>query len=1090
MSVHYDRVLQGQVKKALKSLADVSTLGRSPLAGCQIVIQRVRGTAYPPEPEDFGRVLRDILSEAIDQLRPRGPYSPLAAVWRPYNILDLAYRQGTSIHTIYNQILCISKSQFYREREEAIEALTRFFRDEEVGLAGQVTPNVGDLVPLPRLRDFVGRQQELAEYRRRLETEPVVVITGLPGIGKTALGAELVASLPQCRWLWLRFLPGEADNVDFVLQKVASLLAQDGRSELARILALEGLTRERRPWEEKFGLLIQGLEAVLPGTQAGAGCYLLCLDNFHVVDEDPEINALCARLRSDLKHSRLLVISRRVPRFAYDLAIAPLAGLEANDARALLDRAGMGPLSQDTFQRLYAKTQGHPKFLDLLVTWMKNLGLNTLLSREAFVERLVADTLKVSSLQNYLLQNVYETLEEKERLFTTVVSACRQRFDERDEDIEEILAEMGIERVGDVVAGLVNKNLLTHLHQEGEMLLHPIIREYFYRQAGLGERRWIHSKLAGYYAAHAEYLEAAYHHCRAGNWSPGVALIADNLEVLINSGQAQAALQQLARLDARRLSPADWGQVCQARGDLYGMAGRYVEAVASYQEVLALVPGALNTAELQRKIGVTWEKRGDHQRAMEHLQTGQQALAAAEGWPARLERVRIAEQMAFVQRRQGMYPQAIALANQALAWLDGLVADSPDLGPLVRKERAALDDALGVSYFYQGDYPQAIEYWQKSLAIRRDLADAYGIALSGHNLGLVYTRQGDFASAIRYCQESLQIRERIGDVWGSGTSYNSLGILHYNLGAYPQALECYQKSLAILETIGEAIGVATCYNNLGEVYWRQGFYAQAQEYCRKSLAMRQKIGDAYGLASTYTNLGSIASSQGHYAQALAYQRQALTIKEGIGDNWGLVVSYNELGRVYASQGDPQAGEYYHKGFKLAEEIGYALGVAHLYRSLGEMYYRQGDYLQARRYLQQVLERCRAMGHKDVLSQAQALLGEVHLAGGEPEEALAYAQESWQLAAEMGSQEGQGVAYRVLGQAWAGLGRGAEAEEAFRRSLEILERVGNPLQTGEAWRSYGAFLVAQGQNERGRSYLRKALAIFAEIGATGELGVRG
>jgi hypothetical protein len=320
MSVHYDRVLQGQVKKALKSMVDVAALGRSPLAGCQIVIQRVKGTAYPPEPEDFGRVLRDILSEAIDQLKPRGPYSPIAPVWRPYSILDLVYRQGESIPTIYNQILCISKSQFYREREEAIEALTRLFRDRELELAGQVTPNVGDLVPLPRLRDFVGRQKELAEYRQRLETETVVVITGLPGIGKTALGAELVASLPQCRWLWLRFVPGEADNVDFVLQTVARLLAQDGRNELARILALEGLTRERRPWEEKFGLLIQGLEATRPGAQGETGRYLLCFDNFQVVDADPEINALCTRLRTDLKNSRLLVISRRVPRFAYDLA--------------------------------------------------------------------------------------------------------------------------------------------------------------------------------------------------------------------------------------------------------------------------------------------------------------------------------------------------------------------------------------------------------------------------------------------------------------------------------------------------------------------------------------------------------------------------------------------------------------------------------------------------------------------------------------------------------------------------------------------------------------------------------------------------
>ena len=72
--------------------------------------------------------------------------------------------------------------------------------------------------------------------------------------------------------------------------------------------------------------------------------YLLCLDDWHFVEDDPLLTQLVERLCRAVEAGELslIITSRRVPEFAATAEVEALAGLSSDDTQALLDVRGMG----------------------------------------------------------------------------------------------------------------------------------------------------------------------------------------------------------------------------------------------------------------------------------------------------------------------------------------------------------------------------------------------------------------------------------------------------------------------------------------------------------------------------------------------------------------------------------------------------------------------------------------------------------------------------------------------------------------------------------------------------------------------------
>ena len=141
------------------------------------------------------------------------------------------------------------------------------------------------------------------------------------------------------------------------------------------------------------------------------------------------------------------------------------------------------------------------------------------------------------------------------------------------------------------------------------------------------------------------------------------------------------------------------------------------------------------------------------------------------------------------------------------SWPDTAVILAEALHAYAKKQHYPIASATGynlqgIANYVQGNYPQALEYFQKSLAIKEELGDKMGIAKNLNNIGLIYMNQGNTPRALEYLQKSQAIKEELGDKKGIAGGLVNIGIIYYSQGNYPRALEDYQKSLTIFEELG------------------------------------------------------------------------------------------------------------------------------------------------------------------------------------------------------------------------------------------------------------------------------------------------
>ncbi len=262
----------------------------------------------------------------------------------------------------------------------------------------------------------------------------------------------------------------------------------------------------------------------------------------------------------------------------------------------------------------------------------------------------------------------------------------------------------------------------------------------------------------------------------------------------------------------------------------------------------------------------------------------------------------------------------------------------------------------GVVNYIKGNYPLALKYYYKSLAIFEEIGDKKGIAGSLGNIGPMYKFQGNYLRALEYYQKSLAIFEEIGDKRGIAGSLNNIGGIYFDQGNYPRALEYRKKSLAISEEIGDKRFLAASLNNIGNIYKNQGNYPGALEYYEKSLAIKEELGDKRGIASSLGSLGLIYRTQDNFPLSLEYYEKSLAIMEEIGNKNGIAGILSSIGSVYQKQGkNTLALDNCHKGLALAVEIGAIEWQREAYQCLYTTYKAMGNGYEALVYLEQLRE---------------------------------------------------------------------------------------------------------------------------------------
>ncbi|TAG74128.1 MAG: CHAT domain-containing protein [Oscillatoriales cyanobacterium] len=388
---------------------------------------------------------------------------------------------------------------------------------------------------------------------------------------------------------------------------------------------------------------------------------------------------------------------------------------------------------------------------------------------------------------------------------------------------------------------------------------------------------------------------------------------------------------------------------------------------------------------------------------------------------------------------------------------------------------------LGVGYNSLGQFHRAIEFHEQYLEISREIGNRPGEAISLGNLGIAYSSLKQFHTAIYFQEQSLVIKREIGDRNEEAKSLSSLGVAYYFLGQFYRAIEFHEQSLVIEREIGNRPGEANSLGSLGAAYNSLEQYHRAIEFYEQSLVIRQEIGDRPKAANFLGSLGNAYHSLMQYHKALEFYEQSLVIRQEIGDRQGEANSLGNLGATYCSLGQlHKASDFLEQSLVIKREVGDRDGEAASLCNLGNIYNSLGQYHRAIEFCEQSLVISRQIGNRQWEANSLTNLGNAYQYSGQYQKAIEFHEQCLVIKREIGGRQGEANSLGNLGNAYYSLGQFHRAIEFHEQSLVIKREIGDRNGEAASLCNLGIAYNSLGQYYRAIEFYEQSLVISREI----------
>lgn len=862
-------------------------------------------------------------------------------------------------------------------------------------------------MPLDPAYGFVGRDWELLQLERAVETEAIVLLQGFAGSGKTAMAVAFA------RW-WAETggLEGPALFFSFANYLPIERVYERIGDTFEEVLRAQGIEWWLISQDQRSQLAVQILRQI--------PC-LLILDHFEPIagfppgtesawtdEEQVGIKDFLHELRGGA--TKVIITSRRAETWLGNIyRVIELGGLNLNDAReftrVILERKGqylpersIQSTDEDPYEQLLRYLRGNPLALQLIVPKLTGSDPAAILK-------------ELQALETLLPVDV-----EKEGRDFSLSATVGYGLDQLDPELKQRLSLLALFQVS--VNSQVLSILCTGIDVPTELQGRPLevwtadLEEAatigLLRRITMGAYEihpalpWVfQSSLQKYYAASIPNLVDAYMQAYATVGETG------SKQFQIDPQQAMLILQleeanlrhalHLARTANR------WESV---QGILYGLRtllttlGRWSEWVALLTEV---------------KVNLV-EREGKPQRERERL------WSAVQGHLGEMAMLYgdLDTSEAIYNRLKLFYEDQHDEQNIAVAM--------HQLGRIAQERRR---------------YDEAINWFEQSLEIAVKMENLQLMTIALQNLGTIAQELRQSEKAETYYRRSLEIAERVNDQSSVGNTLHQLGIIAQERGQFEEAQAWYQQSLEIAGRSGNQYGIARTLHQLGIISQERGQYDEAEMYCRRSLEIAEQLGDQQGVAATLHNIGVVAQERGRLKEAEEWYRRSLAIKEQLDNKAGVARALHQLGRVAQQQEHyDEAEAWYRQSLGLAERLGEQYGIARTLHQLGIIYQEREQYNEAQAYYLRSLEIAERLDDKRGVASTLHQLGVIAQKQGLIEEAEGQYRQSLRITEQVGDRQGQAITILQLATVAHTEERRNEAEVLFRRAEAIFTDLNN------------------------------------------------
>ena len=622
------------------------------------------------------------------------------------------------------------------------------------------------LEPIEKKLILSNREEEIKQATTQLDEHRLLVISGMPGIGKSTFARTLLEFRPDGSpspfWHNFRHQQNSGNTLGILLERISGYLdyslhtniqqevmefrnAPGGNASASDVdLLVSYLNQEKPVW-----LVFDNLESVLSPETSG---FL-----------DDGLDLLFDRLKNNTHNARILITNPFVPKLKNGEPLleigAPaihLFGLNVDSSVAVLRAYGVKKASDDQLASLVGDTSGHPLILSQIAPYIQIFGIATTLE-------------SLQGGQDEVIEKFGTLLHD--RLSKTELSALQSLTILNREVSLAGLCHIARVKKGTILrlreAGLLQAN------DADRFWLHNIIRNSL-KLTDPAERRFMHMRAMNFFRSQtipqlprsieefAGVLEWHHHAVECGDAvSAYSALYTTRLEdrlmnwneyeLLVSLCERTIATMYQVEADPQveaNLSPTERIKLYHSLGIACFLLGDFPKSILHLTSALALLSPAQKDelwVKLLIDLSESHNGNGDHTSAMEMCRQVEDLLLHVRSEPLQAKFLHL---RGIIHRDQGNSNAAIADLRAALARY-GRISDDIHI--------ANCNVDLGVVYYQQHQYAIAIEHYRKAVGIYDTRKDMRASAITHFNIADIMLQEGNYEIARSESRQAVEL---------------------------------------------------------------------------------------------------------------------------------------------------------------------------------------------------------------------------------------------------------------------------------------------------------------------------------------------
>jgi len=723
---------------------------------------------------------------------------------------------------------------------------------------------------------LANRARELAEAVQHLNDHRILLITGMPGIGKSTLARTLLEFMPSESpppfWYNFERQQSSGNTLGVLLDRISGYLEKILGSEVREEILSFRNSPEHQASSYDVDVLIDALNQPTP--------LWLIFDNFEVILSkggdrflDNGLEMLFSSLKHNTHNAKIIISGLFVPRlnngeYLLEFGTRPitLQGLSEGFAVEVLRAHGLKNIDDEILAMIARQLDGHPFALNHAAHYVEALGVQDALNNlrgglEEFSEHFK------TSLQQRLQSEEFSVLQDLTVLQRDIsLDGLCWTAQTRPATIKR-LREEGLLEASDT----------------GKFWLPSIVRESL-KEEKTESNKQAHLRAARFYREQkqpaaprqiddfADVLEWHYHAIQAGEITDAYqAVFSTNLiDQLMKWNEFGLCddlcenIRVILRDRPNPLSQEEWIRLNQISGDASYYLGDYPKSMDFYQTALDAFPTEDTSIIKANLLVYLAEVQGLLGELTTAVNTCQEAIIMLSDKKGEITYAKALHTRGVLQRKKGDLSQAIDDLEVARKIFE------QESDP---KAVAIVTGELGIVYYYKNEFSLALENYRRATNACEAIKDSRGAMIGHLNIGDVLLQQRRYEQARDELAVALGLARKKKLTRDQLTAGLYLTEAQIALGRLDEAQQELEALHPLLENTSSGCAQGNAMRLQANLFWQMGLHIEAMETYEHALKLLEDPDCQYELAHTQLDLAPILHEQGQLEDA----KQALSL---------------------------------------------------------------------------------------------------------------------------------------------------------------------------------------------------------------------